>query len=101
VKRPTAEEVLALIRGLPDAESHIHICPFAGRHCVTNEFLSGAFAGRSFSGDSYADAAEQLIEYMYRHIGHRSLVGAVVTESGFPDLDSVYEYCKPEPAERN
>jgi hypothetical protein len=36
---------------------------------------------------------------MYEHIGHDSIVGKAVTESGFPDLDRVYEYCKPAPVE--
>lgn len=99
MKRPTAKEILTLIKRLPDAKSHIHICCIDGKHCVTNEFFAGAFAGRSFEGDTYEEAAEQLIDYMYEHIGHDSMVGKAVTESGFPDLERVYEYCKPAPVE--
>lgn len=99
MKRPTAQEMLTLIKRLPDAESHIHICCIDGKHCVTNEFFAGAFAGRSFEADTYEEATEQLIDYMYEHIGHDSIVGKAVTESGFPNLDRVYEYCKPAPVE--
>ena len=95
MKRPTAKEILTLIKRLPDAEKHIYICCISGKHCVTNEFFAGAFAGRGFEGDTYEEAAEQLINYMYEHIGHDSIVGKAVTESGFPDLERVYEYCKP------
>lgn len=95
MKRPTAKQILELINRLPDSDKHIHICPIDGKYCVTNEFFAGAFAGRSFEGDTYEEAAEQLIDYMYKHIGHESIVGKAVTESGFPDLNKVYEYCKP------
>lgn len=43
----------------------------------------------------HEDAAQQLIDYMYEHIGHNSMVGKSVSESGFPNLEKVYEYCKP------
>lgn len=97
MKRPTATEMLDLIKRLPDSESHIHICNIDGKHCVTNEFFAGAFAGRAFEGDTYEEATEQLIDYMYEHIGHDSIVGKAVTESGFPELGKLYEYCKPAP----
>ena len=99
MKRPTANEILTLIKRLPDSENHIYIDCTNGKHCVTNEFFAGAFAGRGFEGDTYEEAAEQLIDYMLRHIGHNSIVGKAVTESGFPDLDKVYDYCKPVPIE--
>ena len=54
-----------------------------------NNFFAGVFAQ---SLKEY-QATEQL-DYMYEHIGHDSIVGKAVTESGFPDLDRVYE-CKP------
>lgn len=101
MKRPTAKEMLTLIKRLPDSESHIHICCIDGKHCVTNEFLAGAFGGRSFEGDTHEEAAEQLIDYLYKHIDHNSMVGRSVTESGFPDLDRVYEYCKPKPTDND
>jgi len=99
MKRPTANEILTLIKRLPDAEKHIYMCNIDGKHCVTNEFFAGAFAGRGFDGETYEEAAERLIDYMYEHIGHDSIVGKIVTESGFPDLDRVYDYCKPAPVE--
>ena len=96
MKRPTATEILDLIKKLPDAELHIAKDPFDGKCCVTNEWFAGAFAGRSFSADTYEEAAEQLIDYIYEHIGHDSIVGKAVTDSGFPNLQRVYNYCKPE-----
>jgi len=94
MESPTANEMLKMIKKLPDAESYINICCINAKHCVTTEFFAGAFAGRSFEGDTYEEATEQLLDYMYEHIGHSSIVGKAVTESGFPDLDKVYRYCK-------
>jgi len=94
MERPTAKEMLDLIKKLPKSEEHIHICPLYGAHCVTSEFFAGNFAGISFEANSFEEAAEMLIDYMYRHIDHDSLVGNIVAESGFPDLNKVYEYCK-------
>ncbi len=91
---PTATEMLKLIKSLPDSDSHIYESPLDGRCCVTNEFFAGAFAGRGFEGDTYEEAAEQLIDYMNEHIGHSSIVGNLVTASGFPDLRKVYNFCK-------
>ena len=95
MEKVTPKQILELINRLPDAESHIHICCIDGKHCVTNEWFAGNFAGRSFEADNYEDAAQQLIDYMYEHIGHNSMVGKSVSESGFPNLEKVYEYCKP------
>lgn len=94
MKRPMAEEILKLIKKLPDAEKHAY---FDKKYRVTNEFFTGAFAGRSFEGDTYVEAAEKLIDYMYEHLGHNSIVGKTVTDSGFPDLNKVFKYCKFEP----
>ena len=94
-KKVVPTEMLELIKRLPDSNSHIHICSIDGQHCVTNEWFAGNFAGRSFEADSYEEAAQELIDYMYAHIGHDSMVGKSVTESGFPDLERVFEYCKP------
>lgn len=94
-KRPTSIEMLNLIKKLPDAENHIHICPINGKQCVTSEFFAGTFAGRAFDAETLEKATEQLIDYMYEHIGHDSIVGKFITESGFPDMNKLYEYCKP------
>lgn len=87
-----ANEIIELVRRLPDAENHIH--EWDGKQCITNEWLCGAFAGRAFEGDTLEEAAEELIDYLYRHIGHESMVGTDVTRSGFPDLKRVEAYCK-------
>jgi hypothetical protein len=95
MEKVTPKQILELINRLPDAESHIHIRCIDGKHCVTNEWFAGNFSGRSFEANNYEDAAQQLIDYMYEHIGHNSMVGKSVTKSGFPNLEKVYEYCKP------
>jgi len=97
MKKVTALGILGLIERLPESEHHIYKYPYAGGinfdYNVTNEFLVGSFAGRGFSGTSYEDAANQLIDYLYEHLNHNSMVGKIVTESGFPDLNKVYNYC--------
>ena len=87
-------EILELIRSLPDNDKHIYVCPIDGKHIITSEIFSGAFAGRSFDGATYEDAAQQLIDYMYEHIGHNSMVGNMIDKSGFPDRELLFEYCK-------
>ena len=91
MKRPTAEEVIELVKRLPDADLHIH--NERETPSITNEWLCGTFAGRGFTAKTLELATEQLIEYLYRHIGHDSMVGNIVDESGFPDLVKVEEYC--------
>ncbi len=83
-------DLLALIRSEPDAESHIF--QWDGKWEVTNEWLCGSFAGRSFVGDTPEQSAEQLAEYLTRHIGHESMVGNAVTRSGWPNLAAVKAY---------
>lgn len=95
--RVTAKEVIELVKRLPDAD--LHISHEEGTPIITNEWLCGGFSGRGFTAPTLEEAAEQLIEYLYQHIGHNSMVGQSVTESGFPDLDRVYEYCRPKPIE--
>ena len=83
-------DLLALIRSEPDPDLHIFRC--GGKWEVTNEWLCGGFAGRSFVGDKPEQAAEQLSEYLTRHIGHKSMVGDAVTRSGWPNLAAVKRY---------
>jgi hypothetical protein len=58
-----------------------------GEWLVTNEFLCGGFAGRAFGGQTLEDAAAQLADYFDAHVGHDSIVGQCVTESGWPNMD--------------
>ena len=88
----TPNEIIELIESLSDSDSHIF--EDDGKIVVTNEWLCGSFAGRGFSGDTKEESAQQLIDYLYRHIGHNSMVGATVTISGFPDLEKVKRYCE-------
>ena len=83
----TPYEIIELIESLPDSESHI----FEDNKVITitDEWLCGTFAGRGFYGDTKEEAAKQLIDYLYRHIGHNSMVGKIITKSGFPDLEKV------------
>lgn len=90
--RVTAKEIIELVKILPDADLHIH--NERETPSITNEWLCGAFAGREFTSPTLKEAAEQLIEYLYKHIEHNSMVGRSVTDSGFPDLKKVEKYCK-------
>lgn len=92
MKKVTSKELIDLINKLPDSDSHIF--ENNGRRHVTQEWLCGSFAGVSFGARTVESSANMLIDYLYRHIGHDSIVGRYVTESGFPDLGKVYEYCK-------
>lgn len=87
------QQIIKLVEKLPDSDQHIHI--YNGKHCITQEWLVGSFAGRVFEGDTLEEATEKLIDYLYEHVGHDSIVGNVVTRSGFPDLDKVEIYCAP------
>ena len=40
------------------------------------------------------EAAQEMIDYLYAHIGHESMVGSSVKRSGFPNLKLVEKYCK-------
>jgi len=90
-KEITPQEMIELIRKLPDADEHIF--KHNNKYYVTDEWLVGSFAGSSFSGNPLEEAAEELIKYLHRHIGHNSIVGNHVTRSGFPDLKKVRRYC--------
>jgi len=90
-KEITPQEMIELIRKLPDADEHIF--KHNNKYYVTDEWLVGTFAGSAFEGDTLEKAAEELIKYLHRHIGHNSIVGNHVTRSGFPDLKKVRGYC--------
>lgn len=88
----TAKEIIELVQRLPDVEEHIF--EFQGKQCITQEWLCGGFAGVGFDGETLEEATNKMIDYLYEHIGHDSMVGKVVTNSGFPDLKRVEWYCK-------
>ena len=88
----TPREIIELVRRLPDSESHIH--EWNGKQCITTEWLCGNFAGRSFEADRLEDAVMEMIDYLYKNIGHNSMVGRILTDSGFPDLQRVEQYCR-------
>jgi oligoribonuclease (3'-5' exoribonuclease) len=87
----TANEIIELVKMLPDSD--LHIQKKNESSSITNEWLCGSFAGRGFEAPTLEEAAEELIEYLYKHIGHNSMVGQSVTDSGFPDLKRVKKYC--------
>lgn len=88
----TANEIIELVKSLPDSDKHIH--QFDWKQCITTEWLTGNFAGRSFDCNTLEESAQEMIDYLYEHIGHKSMVGSSVTESGFPDLIKVKKYCE-------
>lgn len=62
---------------------------------VTTEWLVGRFAGRGFVAPTLDGALSEMCEYLDQHVGHDSIVGKAVTESGWPDLKKVKSYLKP------
>lgn len=84
------EELVILIRAVdPD-------CIFLdddGQN-VTTEWLVGTFAGRGFVAPTLDEAVQELCDYLDENIGHDSIVGRVVTASGWPDLVKVKQYLK-------
>jgi len=87
--KPT--EIIELVRRLHDADKHIF--EENGKYCITDEWLVGCLAGRSFEGDTLEEAAEKMIDYLYSNMNFNSLVGQDVKFSGFPDLKKVEEFC--------
>lgn len=85
-----AEELLKFLNTLPDIEEY-KWRDEDGCH-ITNEWLCGTFAGRGFKAPTFVQAAKELGDYLDRHIGHKSMVGDCVTESGWPDLERVKAY---------
>ena len=63
-----------------------------GKYVVTTEWLVSTFAGIGFSGKTLTYALRKMCAYLNRHIGHNSLVGKIVTLSGWPDLQKVEQY---------
>lgn len=61
---------------------------------VTTEWLVGNFAGRGFLAPTLDEAVQKLCDYLDEHIGHNSIVGDIVTRSGWPDLEKVKKYLK-------
>lgn len=90
-ERVTAKEIIDLVQSIPDSGEHIY--EWEGEQRITQEWLCGNFAGRGFGGKTIEEAAEKMIDYLYRHIGHKSMVGDAVTGSGFPNLNKVRAYC--------
>lgn len=91
--RITPKEILNLIRRLPGTEDQIIESNeyHSEKSSVSTEWFAGTFAGRCFVDDTIEGAAQQLIDYMYRHVGHKSIVGHIVREIGFPDVEMMYE----------
>lgn len=84
------ERLVMFLGTLPDIDEYRY--QEGDGHHVTQEWLCGTFAGRGFVGETPEDAAGQLLSYLDRHVGHDSMVGRSVTESGWPDLQRVKKY---------
>lgn len=63
-----------------------------GQFVVTIEWLVSVFAGVGFNDKNLTRALEKMCAYLNQHIGHNSLVGKIVTQSGWPDLEKVEQY---------
>lgn len=84
--------LLEFIEQLPDGAEWVHFDDSDGMWHITNEWLCGTFAGRSFPAKTKIDSLMDLVDYFDRHINHKSVVGSFVTESGWPNLKRVKEY---------
>ena len=62
--------------------------------CVSTDWLVGFICARSFREVNREDALAQMCSYFDQHVGHDSLVGRMVTKSGWPDLERVRAYCE-------
>lgn len=91
-------ELLERIRDLPNSEDYIYK-EKDGKCVVTNEFFIGTFAGRAFEGDTFEEAAKEMIEYLNEHIGHESMVGKIVSQSSWPNLEEVFSSLEEEEEE--
>lgn len=86
------EEVIQIVRELPDSELHIY--REGNNHFVTTEWLVGSFCGRAFEGPSLENATQQMISYFNRHLKSDSMVSDIVKQSGWPNLKKVKVYCE-------
>lgn len=83
----TSAELLELIQSEPDADKHIF--KWKDKWHVTQEWLVGSFAGRSFVSSTLEDAAKKQIDYLNSNKNHNSIVGGIIKDCGWPDLDRV------------
>lgn len=83
-------EIIELINSLPDSNKHIFESD--GVISVTNEWLVGNFAGRSFNSNTLESAIKQLIIHCNGHLGHNSIAGDCITKSGYPDISRMRKY---------
>ncbi len=90
---PVVKRLVMFLDTIPDIDDYRFI--EGGKHFVTQEWLCGTFAGRSFCDETYTGAVKQMSEYLDRHVGHNSMVGDAVTKSGWPDLEKVWRYIEP------
>ena len=88
------DDLISFIKMFPKSKLKHYIFRDGDKWVVTNEWLCGTFAGKGFEGDTPQEAAEQLINYFNTHIGHHSMVGNIITKSGWPNLQSVKSYLK-------
>lgn len=63
-----------------------------GNYVATTEWLVGTFCGVGFQSQELEDSLSKMCDYFDRHKGHDSMVGTIVTQSGWPDLDKVEQY---------
>ena len=89
-EKVTPDQLLELIRELPDSESHISICPIDGSHTVTAEWLG---IGDAFDATSYEEAAQMQIDFLNEYKSNPNVIGRSIVKSGWPDLEKVKEHC--------
>ena len=71
------------------SEQEIYVDDY-GYHACT-EWLVGTFAGRSFVGKTKRQALKKMCDYFDETKGTDTMVGKVLVDMGWPNLDFIYQ----------
>lgn len=63
-----------------------------GKYCVSDEWLVGTLVGAAFIADTEDDAIKRMCDYFDENANNQSIVGDIITNSGWPNLDDVENY---------
>ena len=95
-KKSRILELSKMLDALPDSDEFIHdndyFCFVTDGWLFRKTSSLKGFSSRGFQAKTKLEAIEQLLDYFDSHIGHKSMVGDIVTESGWPDLSMVKSY---------
>jgi len=94
MKKITAKELLKFIKDSFPQYMWIDSNETIRKYIISDEFIVGTFAGRTFYGSSYEECAIQLTDYLYKNSKGNLLVGNILKDIDFPDMNKFFEYCK-------